>query len=100
VYAFRGYRDRIGETPEGFPPEIVTTYSENALVLTARVRLPETMLSSSLQLGLSAVLEDSNSGLSYWALRHPSAKPDFHNRDAFVLVIDPRHGYGSKGAGR
>jgi hypothetical protein len=35
----------------------------------------------------SAVVEEANSGLSYWALAHPAAKPDFHHADAFVLSV-------------
>jgi hypothetical protein len=41
-----------------------------------------------LRLGLSAVIEDDNGSLSYWALKHPSGKPDFHHPDAFALEID------------
>ena len=38
--------------------------------------------------GLSAVIEDPNGVLSYWALRHPPGKPDFHHPDTFALEID------------
>jgi hypothetical protein len=30
--------------------------------------------------GLSAVIETLDGGLAYWALRHPAARPDFHDR--------------------
>jgi hypothetical protein len=39
-------------------------------------------------LGLSAVIEDLDGVLSYWALRHPPGKPDFHHPDTFALEID------------
>jgi hypothetical protein len=39
------------------------------------------------RLGLSAVIEDADGGLSYWALAHPSDKPDFHHPDSFTLVV-------------
>ena len=42
---------------------------------------------NSLRLGLSAVVEDADGGLSYWALRHPPGKPDFHHTDAFALQL-------------
>ena len=32
------------------------------------------------QWGLSAVIEDDAGALSYWALHHAKAKPDFHDR--------------------
>lgn len=40
-----------------------------------------------LQLGLSAVIEGVDGSLSYWALRHPAARPDFHHRDSFALSL-------------
>ncbi len=41
-----------------------------------------------LLLGLSAVLEHTDGTLSYWALRHPPGKPDFHHTDGFILSLD------------
>jgi hypothetical protein len=38
-----------------------------------------------LLLGPSAVIEAPDGALAYWALRHPSARPDFHHRDACVI---------------
>ena len=40
-------------------------------------------------LGLSAVIEDTNGGMSYWALAHPPGKPDFHHSSGFVCKIFP-----------
>lgn len=37
------------------------------------------------QIGLAAVLEDSGKNKHYYALAHPSSKPDFHAADCFVL---------------
>jgi hypothetical protein len=40
------------------------------------------------QLGLSAVLEETDGTKSYWALAHPNAdKPDFHLADCFVAKL-------------
>ena len=41
------------------------------------------------RVGLSAVIEDIDGGLSYWALAHPSDKPDFHHPDSFALTLPP-----------
>jgi len=41
-----------------------------------------------LSIAVSAVVEDQDGLLSYWALRHPPGKPDFHHADAFALVLD------------
>ena len=40
-----------------------------------------------LLLGLSAVVEEENGTLSYWALKHPRDKPDFHCPDGFVFEL-------------
>ena len=40
-----------------------------------------------LRLGLSAIVEDAAGILSYWALRHPPNKPDFHHTDTFALQM-------------
>jgi hypothetical protein len=33
------------------------------------------------------VVEEKNGRLTYWALTHPSALPDFHHRLGFVLQV-------------
>lgn len=40
------------------------------------------------KVALSAVIESADGTLSYWALRHPAGKPDFHHPDAFALEFD------------
>ena len=40
-------------------------------------------------LGLSAVIEDTDGGMSYWALAHSPGKPDFHHASGFVCEIFP-----------
>jgi hypothetical protein len=40
-----------------------------------------------LQAGLAAVIEDLDGGLSYWALAHRTAQPDFHDSGTFVLRV-------------
>jgi len=41
-----------------------------------------------LRLGLTAVLEAADGSLSYWALRHPAERPDFHNDGGFQLEVE------------
>ena len=38
-------------------------------------------------LGLSAVVEAKDGTISYWALAHPSDKPDFHHPNSFTLEL-------------
>jgi hypothetical protein len=39
------------------------------------------------ELGLSAVLEEKDGTKTYWALAHPSEKPDFHAPGCFVARL-------------
>ena len=94
--AFSGYRQA---TPffdgvlTGIPtPEItVETLADEKLELRARVpgqALASTDDGGALRIGVSAVIEDQAERLTYWALRHPRAEPDFHHPDSFVLELD------------
>jgi len=38
-------------------------------------------------LGLSAVIESADGRLSYWALRHPAPRPDFHQRAGWAARL-------------
>lgn len=53
------------------------------VALEARVELP----GNTIRLGLSAVIETVDGAKSYWALAHPSDKPDFHHPDSFTLDL-------------
>jgi hypothetical protein len=86
VYAFRGYRDG-GEREAEPGPGIAVCRSGDRLELDAKIRPDCLPPGRSLRLGLSAVVEDADGMLSYWALRHPPGKPDFHHTDAFALPL-------------
>ena len=40
-----------------------------------------------LALALSAVIEDVDGTLTYWAIIHPAGKPDFHHRQSFAREL-------------
>jgi hypothetical protein len=89
-YVFSGYREGVlSDVAEGAiaAPAIDVQRTANGLALEARFALPP-LSCMELAIGLSAVVEDADGGLSYWALRHPSAQPDFHLREGFVLSLD------------
>ncbi len=39
------------------------------------------------RLGVSAIIEAKDGSKSYWALKHPSGKPDFHHADCFAARL-------------
>lgn len=49
--------------------------------------LPDLARASSIHAGLTAVIEDEQGALSYWALAHGSPQPDFHDPGTFTLVV-------------
>ena len=92
AYAFRSYRDGALLEDETVAPVIVVHAAGGRLALDADVpleRLSPRHSRAPLQLGLSAVVEGTDGTLSYWALRHPAGKPDFHQRDSRVLRLEP-----------
>ncbi|MGR8935853.1 MAG: DOMON-like domain-containing protein [Gammaproteobacteria bacterium] len=91
TYAFSAYRVRSAWTP-GQAPRIHVAQTHAHLLLEAVISadaLPPNRTARPLQLGLTAVLETNFGSRSYWALRHPAAKPDFHLRTGFVLSLNP-----------
>jgi hypothetical protein len=92
AYHFQRYRDGISLEDEIPAPEITVRSRADGFDLRAIVRLdslPTTQPRARLKLALSAVVEDNNGMLSYWALWHPPGKPDFHHPDSFTLNLGP-----------
>jgi hypothetical protein len=92
AFGFDGYRH--GMRPSAMQPaKIDVARGQDTLVLTAELQppppgpLPARGRGRFLRIGLSAVIEDDQGALTYWALAHPCAKPDFHHPDSFVLEL-------------
>jgi len=51
-------------------------------------RLSPSYRQGRLRVGLAVIIEEETGGYSYWALRHPPGKPDFHRQEAFALVLE------------
>jgi hypothetical protein len=91
VYAFCGYRNGGLLANEMLQPHIAVRSTGSRLELDTIVRLDRLSAvhpRASLRIGLSAIIEAS-AGLSYWALRHPADRPDFHDADGFGLLLEP-----------
>lgn len=86
-YAFDGYRNggrAAVEEVRGIGLEGGDDYA----AIEAEVALPK----GAIRMGLSTVIETVDGAISYWALAHPSDKPDFHHPDSFVLELPPMEG--------
>lgn len=88
AYTFEGYRAGMSEA-------LIEAWSwerlgdSRSLVLTADIDLRRADVDKdrAWRLALSAVIEDIKGDKTYWALAHPSHKPDFHHPDSFTLVL-------------
>lgn len=90
VCAFARYREAAPAVKIA-PAAIDARIAVDALELDSIVALPQLPMinpRARLRLALSAVIEDERGTLSYWALKHPAGKPDFHHPDSFALEIE------------
>lgn len=86
AYHFDSYRAGMANAVLE-PPVTNARAGETRLVLTATITgLPA---DRPWHVGLSAVIEEMDGRRSFWALRHPPGKPDFHHRDCFALELPP-----------
>ena len=89
AYRFSAYREGM-RVAEVRPPSMAVSRDARRLELRAALRLGRLLEASGsrvVQLAFSAVIEDANGRHSYWALAHPTGKPDFHHRDGFILDL-------------
>ena len=80
AYAFDGYRS--GMRPlDTAPPSSRLVAGADTIELLVSLPLPP----QEWNIGLSAIIEDAQGAISYWAICHPSDKPDFHHPGGFAL---------------
>jgi len=54
---------------------------DRQLACEVKLRPPE---ASKFTFNIAVILETKKEGLKYWALKHPSERPDFHHPESFV----------------
>jgi hypothetical protein len=90
MYGFVAYRRGMTPLEVRRPPRVAVRPMGRGLVLEAvtyLAELPMPQPGSPLRAGVAAIVEEKDGRLTYWALTHPSALPDFHHRLAFVLQV-------------
>ena len=90
AYGFSGYRTGMAPLDALPPPEIEAQQDGGRYVLAASLDLAPVLgrlADLPWQLGLSAVIETQDGGMSWWAAAHPPGDPDFHHRDCFALEL-------------
>jgi hypothetical protein len=87
AYIFSDYREKCDDFALASRPEIVVDAKDDYFELQANVKLPASIAGRIQRIGICVVAEEIGDNLSYWALAHPSAKPDFHHRDCFTHIL-------------
>jgi hypothetical protein len=103
AYVFMKYREAPQPLALAAAPGISLTHSSPGLHLATSVPRDELVAALApvdasrdgaarrraprLKLGIAAVIEDEAGTLSYWALRHPAPRPDFHHREGFAMEL-------------
>jgi hypothetical protein len=91
AYSFETYRNAQHLMGVSIEPGVELRTTAEALELDAAIRLDRLSaghVRDALALSVTAVIEESDGRFSYWAVAHPSGKPDFHHHDAFALSFD------------
>ncbi|HEV8331204.1 MAG TPA: DOMON-like domain-containing protein [Steroidobacteraceae bacterium] len=89
IYRFDDYRRGMTPIEPPHAPKIICRRRENRLEADVDVHLTGIVPQAELQLALSAVLEDQQGKISYWALAHPPGNADFHHDAGFTLRLTP-----------
>jgi len=89
IFKFSNYRtDKINDLS-------ITGLDINTIIdkdskfeLNTLLPLPDKLIGQNLRIGISSVIQNKAGELYYYALRHPGAKPDFHDRNCFTIQIN------------
>lgn len=89
AYAFACERVRCAAQPPLPAPPRIQCVRLGADELRLEVWLPDwAPPQGAWQWGVSAVLEDTQGALGYWALHHPKERPDFHDRAGWRALLE------------
>ena len=88
AYVFDDYRRGMHSLELADAPRIEIDVTPQMLTQTVSLSFAGTFKDdSSLLAGLSAVIRKKDGSVSYWALAHPAANPDFHARGSFTFAL-------------
>jgi hypothetical protein len=85
AYSFDSYRLGMQPVTMPKPPAIQCNTSGDLLTLETTVNLKSLRFDSAI--GLSAVIEDLDGGISHWALAHHKLKADFHDAASWTAAF-------------
>jgi hypothetical protein len=88
VYRFDGYRQGMQEET-AFEKLAFSVHNQaDALVLALDVDLDKIVSAEqAIEIGITTVIKNIDSNVSYWALTHKGEEADFHVRDSFIVEL-------------
>jgi hypothetical protein len=88
AYGFTSYRGDVTPLALARPPATRWRRERESLSLDVNVIIAGFQpAAGALRVALAAIIEDKSGIMSYWALRHPPGKPDFHHASGFALEL-------------
>lgn len=91
MYRFSARRQGMAVVTDARAPQLDMQRTAATVTLDATVFWHDLMPHAAplrLLIAMAAVVEDEGGRLSYWALRHPPGRPDFHHPDSFTLELE------------
>lgn len=86
IYRFTKYRRGIREE-SAFSSLACQVKADSLYQIEAQIDLKPIIAGNTpLEIAVTAVIEDINHNLSYWAIIHPGTEADFHRRDSFITL--------------
>lgn len=82
IYHFDNYRERNFYFKNSVCPEIQSSLANSLFELKAKIPLMKGEMS------LTAVIEDIDQSISYFALAHKKERPDFHDPASFIVNLN------------
>ncbi|MGX7952368.1 DOMON-like domain-containing protein [Tsuneonella sp. HG249] len=88
AYDFEAYRHGMEDRPASREPDCTIRIGSSFAIFDAAIPrdlLPDLPAAAN----FAAVIEEQGGGISYWAIAHPPAKPDFHDPACFAARLAP-----------
>ncbi len=89
AYDFDSRREGMRNRDVAQMPDCVMRFGSSFAIFDAAIAR-SSLSDTACNIGLSAVIEEEGGVKSYWALKHPASKPDFHHPACFAATLDPR----------
>lgn len=87
VYRFKNYRTGMQEETAFLSLPFAVETRSHQTTLTIELDLTIIQLTPPLEISVTAVIEQPNHTITYWAIEHCGTEADFHIRDSFALKL-------------